>query len=56
MAMQTVVYSLPPQQKQFMDRQAKDLGISTAELVRRLIDRYQERLLPPKLEPTDGRG
>ena len=56
MAMQTVVYSLPPRQKQFMELQAKALGISTAELVRRIIDRYEERILPPRLEPTDGRG
>ena len=56
MAMQTVVYSLPPRQKQFMDREAERLGISTAELVRRIIDREEERTRPPQREPTDGRG
>ena len=56
MAMQTVVYSLPPCQKQFMDREADRLGISTAELVRRIIDRHEERLSLLRQEPTDGRG
>ncbi len=56
MTMETVVYSIPPRQKQFMARESVRLGISAAELVRRLIDQHQESLSLRRQEATDGRG
>jgi len=40
MARQMVQFTLP--QKEFLKKKAKELGISVADLVRRIIDEYRE--------------
>ena len=54
--MEKVIYSLPIRQKTFMDRESDRLGISAAELVRRIIDQYADRPRIPPREEVDGRG
>ena len=56
MAMLAITYSLPPQQKSFLDREASRRGITAAEYLRRIIDREEERLSLVRHEQTDGRG
>ena len=56
MAMLAITYSLPPQQKAFLDREAKHIGITAAEYLRGIIRREEERLSTMRQEPTDGRG
>ena len=42
MAMQKFMVSMPDRQKSFLDREADRLGISVAELLRRIVDTYRE--------------
>ena len=54
--MKKVTYSLPPQQKLFLDEGGDKRGISSSEYLRRIIEREEDRTRPPPQEPTDGRG
>ena len=54
--MKKVTYSLPLQQKFFLDDGAKKREISSSEYLRRIIEREEDRTRQPRQEPTDGRG